>query len=372
MLKRALIFLSRAEIFTFACAWLIVLLVIGTLAQSSIGLYGAQEKYFSSWITLVGVLPLPGGRLTMLVVFINLLAYLVQPATWTARRTGLLVAHAGALLLLVGGMLTAYFSNEGNMMIAEGETSNFVADDRQKELAFIDTSPADHDAVRAYSEPWLEPGRVIKLPVEGVTAEILHFYPRAQAFRRDNPAPAPWRGLGRIARAEPVVDSGDDTLGAAAVLRITGAGESTDGQYLAVENARQPDVITVGDKRIRIELRRERRILPFSLELVDFEKKVHPGTRMASAYSSTVNLIDSGTKRRVVISMNEPLRHRGYTFYQSSYIEGTPEITVLAVVKNYGRLFPYISSLVMCLGLLIHLAQILARSRAAARKEAMP
>jgi len=138
MLKRALAFLSRAEIFTFACAWLIVLLVIGTLAQSSIGLYGAQEKYFSSWITLVGVLPLPGGRLTMLVVFINLLAYIVQPSAWSVRRTGLLVAHAGALLLLVGGMLTAYFSNEGNMMIAEGETSNFVADDRQKELAFID------------------------------------------------------------------------------------------------------------------------------------------------------------------------------------------------------------------------------------------
>ncbi|HHN75052.1 MAG TPA: hypothetical protein ENK10_07470 [Acidobacteria bacterium] len=372
MLKRALAFLSRAEIFTFACAWLIVLLIIGTLAQRSIGLYGAQEKYFSSWITMVGVLPLPGGRLTMLVVFINLLAYLAQPSAWNLRRAGLLVAHAGALLLLIGGMLTAYFSNEGNMMIAEGEASRIVADDRAKEVAFIDTSPADHDAVLAYSQQWLEPGRQMKLPVEGVTAEVLHFYPQAQAFRRDNPAPDPWRGLGRIARAEPVLHPGDDEFGSAAVLRIAGAGQEIDGQYLLVENARQPDVITIGGKAIRLELRREQRILPFSLELIDFEKKVHPGTRMASAYSSTVNLLDSGTSRRVVISMNEPLRHKGYTFYQSSYIEGTPEITVLAVVKNYGRLFPYISSLVMCFGLLIHLAQMLARSRAAARKEAMP
>ncbi|MCC7260292.1 MAG: hypothetical protein IT567_04595, partial [Alphaproteobacteria bacterium] len=45
-------------------------------------------------------------------------------------------------------------------------------------------------------------------------------------------------------------------------------------------------------------------------------------------------------------------------FYQSSFIahEGTVS-TVLAVVNNAGRLFPYISSIIMCIGLLIHLAQ---------------
>ena len=54
--------------------------------------------------------------------------------------------------------------------------------------------------------------------------------------------------------------------------------------------------------------------------------------------------------------MNEPLRYKGYTFYQSSFIE-TPdgETSVLAAVKNYGRMFPYISSIIMCIGLLIHL-----------------
>ena len=55
--------------------------------------------------------------------------------------------------------------------------------------------------------------------------------------------------------------------------------------------------------------------------------------------------------------MNEPLRYKGYTFFQSSFIEGPEgETTVLAVVKNYGRLFPYISSIIMCIGLLFHLS----------------
>jgi hypothetical protein len=56
--------------------------------------------------------------------------------------------------------------------------------------------------------------------------------------------------------------------------------------------------------------------------------------------------------------MNEPLRHKGYTFFQSSFIEGPDsETSVFAVVKNYGRLFPYISSIIMCVGLLFHLSQ---------------
>ena len=54
--------------------------------------------------------------------------------------------------------------------------------------------------------------------------------------------------------------------------------------------------------------------------------------------------------------MNEPLRHEGYTFFQASFSQTAQgETSVLAVVQNYGRLFPYISSIIMSLGLLIHL-----------------
>ena len=58
---------------------------------------------------------------------------------------------------------------------------------------------------------------------------------------------------------------------------------------------------------------------------------------------------------RNLIQMNDPLRYRGYTFYQASFMQGETETTILAVVKNVGRLFPYISSIIMCIGLLIHL-----------------
>ena len=54
--------------------------------------------------------------------------------------------------------------------------------------------------------------------------------------------------------------------------------------------------------------------------------------------------------------MNAPFRHYNYTFYQASFIEqNNIETTVLATVQNYGRTFPYISSIIMCIGILMHM-----------------
>jgi len=50
------------------------------------------------------------------------------------------------------------------------------------------------------------------------------------------------------------------------------------------------------------------------------------------------------------------LRTLNFTFYQASFIEGVAdETTVLAVVQNAGRNFPYISSCIMAAGLFLHL-----------------
>ena len=85
---------------------------------------------------------------------------------------------------------------------------------------------------------------------------------------------------------------------------------------------------------------------------------LYPGTNMAKSYSSDVILKDGNIEWPARISMNQPLRYKGYTLYQSSF-EETPEgdFTMLAVVKNPGRLFPYIASGILCFGLLIHLFQ---------------
>lgn len=96
--------------------------------------------------------------------------------------------------------------------------------------------------------------------------------------------------------------------------------------------------------------------LPFSLELTDFRRSFWPGTDRPRAYESHIIVHDGAVSWPSVIAMNEPLRYRGYTFFQSSFDENGPaETTILTVVKNRGWLFPYAGSALMAAGLLWHL-----------------
>ena len=74
---KAINIISQVKVFVATMTWLMVLVVCGTIAQKDIGLYAAQQKYFSSWITSLWVVPVPGGRLTMIVLFINLTLFLL-------------------------------------------------------------------------------------------------------------------------------------------------------------------------------------------------------------------------------------------------------------------------------------------------------
>ncbi len=75
--------------------------------------------------------------------------------------------------------------------------------------------------------------------------------------------------------------------------------------------------------------------------------------------SNTISLISFPA----VIEMNSPLRYRGYTFYQTSFKENeNSQATILTVVKNSGQLFPYIASIVIVFGLMLHLILSLSSS----------
>jgi hypothetical protein len=82
---------------------------------------------------------------------------------------------------------------------------------------------------------------------------------------------------------------------------------------------------------------------------------VYIGTDTAKNFASTVVLTDPSRKenREVKISMNDPLRHAGETFYQTEFLPGDKG-TVLQVVKNPGWLMPYISCGLVAAGMLIH------------------
>jgi hypothetical protein len=347
-------FMAQPEIFFYTAIWLIVLLVYGTIDQKYNGLYLAQQKYFSSWLVW-GVFP--GGRLAMTVMFFNLACKLIfnSPLRW--NRVGTIITHSGMLLLLLGGFFTAYFSNEGSMPIPEGETSSYYQSYHDLEFAVIDKSPADHNAVTAFSNEYIqEDARISDIDIPFVIT-VEKYYRNIDIVRREPVVTDGFHGFAQRFKFEPKELENEFSQNMAGmVLNIQGLDGDADGTYMVFQFMQVPQTVMAGGKEYQIELRNKRFQLPFAIELIDFTKKVHPGTQTASHYSSLVNVVTGDLKREVLISMNEPLRDMDYTFYQASFIEGVEDqTTVLAVVQNAGRNFPYISSSIMAFGLFIHL-----------------
>jgi ResB-like family len=90
--------------------------------------------------------------------------------------------------------------------------------------------------------------------------------------------------------------------------------------------------------------------LTFDLQLKDFSVGRYPGTMRAASYESVVNVTGLGEK---TISMNEPLKHGGFTFYQSSFQEndkGQPIASVFSVNRDPGRWVKYLGCLAIVFG----------------------
>lgn len=87
-----------------------------------------------------------------------------------------------------------------------------------------------------------------------------------------------------------------------------------------------------------------------NLTLDKFEIGRYQGTMRAMAYQSWVTVPDLGSFE---ISMNEPLKHNGFTFYQASFEEdesGAPRASVLSVNRDPARVEKYLGSLLIVLG----------------------
>src|SRR4029077_4589515 len=85
-----------------------------------------------------GAIPFPGGYTLIVLLLANLLAAHTLRFKLSWKRCGILLIHAGLILLIVGEVVTAESAREGQMSIDVGGSSNFASDIRQVELAIVD------------------------------------------------------------------------------------------------------------------------------------------------------------------------------------------------------------------------------------------
>ena len=116
--------------------------------------------------------------------------------------------------------------------------------------------------------------------------------------------------------------------------------------------------LSSGGKPIELRLTYDSIKLPYKIALKDFMMDFNPGTKKPASYKSEVQVVENKQKGEgILISMNNPLKHKGYTFYQSSYAfdaKGNPTISTLSVNQDPGRSTKYAGSLILVLGMIIY------------------
>ncbi len=356
--------LASAAIFYYATIWLVMLVVVGTVAQKYFGLQASLEKYFSAWLIQPMDMPiwLPSGRLIMAIIMVNLAAKMLMGSKWKVKMIGINITHFGVLLLMIGGMVTAYTTIEGNLAVQEGSESSIFKDFHQLEIAVIDRSPKEHDAVTSFTHGFFTEGQSFSDSQTPFSFKVVHFYKNCEAVRRapENDASQLKQNAKRFQFKELPTDKNDRNAGGIEI-KISGAAEGANGSYILyhspIKGASSATVQGSDGKSYEIALRPRQYELPFTIHLKDFEKLDHGGTMMARAFSSKVTVTQGDSSEDTKIYMNHPLRRDGYTLYQSSFDQSNPsgiETSVFQVVQNKGQIMPYIAIVVITLGLLIH------------------
>ncbi len=340
---------------------LLVLTVWGTLYQAEHGLHGAQVRFYQSWFLLVrGVVPFPGAQSVMLLLFANLVASLVERGLRGTLRWGLGITHLGLLIMLAAGGVTFYLGKESQLSLVEGEGSNVAIAYNDWELALLPSPDSANRTTQALDVGSLRVGQTIALPDGRFAIRIDAYYRNAQASREALPQ-APVNGLGYTALRAALSGKEGSAEVPGLLFSLLKDGRNL-GSYLLWGGDSMGTAMDMEGRSQIVSLRRARLPLPAFIQLQDFKRELHPGSGVAKSYSSRV-LVRTGqdSDRTVLISMNKPLRLRGFTFYQSSFASGPggQELSTLSVVRNYGRLLPYIATGLTVAGMLIHFTGML-------------
>ncbi len=300
------------------------------------------------------------------------------------KQGGNVLLHLGVGLLMLGQFMFGDRQQEQRMNLVEGQSSNTMVDFDRLELAFIKTDESQQQIIAIPATRLARSAADNSVIIDDslpVNVRVLEFYENAslQKPEGENLATA---GVGLEAQAKQLAKAGG-TMGrvdmAAAYVELLdktsgdSLGRYLTSQILADQVVHRPnesnqdtlDKVSIAGSEYEMGLRLHRLVKPYWVQLEDVRRVDYSGTGTARDFSSFVRIIDpeTGEDRKERVWMNNPLRYRGETFYQSNYDLGSSgkEMTGLQVVRNSGWLIPYVACSITALGMLVHFSGTLGR-----------
>lgn len=349
--------------------FLLVLTLLGTLEQVDHGLFAAQEKYFNSMFLMqnvfgVPLLPLPGVYFLLILLFINLVLGAIVRFRLGWSHLGVFIVHIGILFMLLGGFITFKWSRDGHLTLYEGEQNNVFESYHDWEVAITEVKsdgpakelviPGDRfsNATGENTATFAQADLPFELTLSG-------FLRNAAAVPATAPIAAGHEIVGGMALVpmDPEPENERNVAGLYASAKEKGSANTHEGVLWGM--AQSPFRVTTDSGVWDIALRRRSWPLPFTVVLDDFTRVLHPGTSRPASFSSDVTVIDSEATQKIHISMNKPLRYKGYTLFQASWgpQNAGPNdrlFSSFAVVQNPADQWPLYGCIIITAGLLVH------------------
>jgi len=277
------------------------------------------------------------------------------------KRGGIILIHLGLVMLLAGEGISSRLQRESQMLIEEGSYANYSYDIRSAELALVDTSDVEHNTHVTVAARVLRPGARIDDPRLPVVLRVDDYFensailgPRQAGARPGRATAGDFKELTAVRRPPVPGTAGAEVDMPSAYVTLFSRDGRELGTYLVSTQLEGPQRVEVDGRAWEMELRFRRHYKPYTMHLIRFVHERYTGTNVPRDYSSHVRLVDPtrNEDRRIRIWMNNPLRYRGETFYQASFIG--EDTTVLQVVSNPAVVLPYVACAIGGLGLIAH------------------
>lgn len=326
----------------------------------------------------------PGLRIVWQLLQATIASLVVLVGLWCLfeKRSGNVLIHIGVALLMVGQFVFGDRQVEQRLNVIEGDSTSMVYQQDELELAFIDPSDAETDSVMAIPEALLRSalrgdGKIDRPELPCIVQVEKWMTNSALAKLEPGQENLATLGFGLNAAAIEVQRhgaAGDQMNIASAYLTlIERESQESIGTVLVSQHINDPKQIygmgkdvaeTVGidGTNYELALRYRRDYKPYSVYLKDVERINYSGSDTPRDYSSRLVITDKETGATIEERtwMNNPIRYRGDTFYQSQHYpvrldDGrVVEATGLQIVENSGWVIPYICCMMVMVGMFAH------------------
>jgi ABC-type transport system involved in cytochrome c biogenesis permease subunit len=336
---------------TVFCLLVICILVTwGTFYQVDFGIYAAQKRFFDSWFFLIaGLIPFPALKSVIVVLALNLLVSGACRFSLRVEKFGVFLMHIGTVALITGTAFSSFLINESMLSLFEGEKSNVSIKPSEWEIAFFKKENGNLTNAGFHNIDHLKPGSTIPFFRDDISISVEQIYQNCEAY-----GTSPHK----IESLKPIeIEHSRDKNIPGLILSVSGKDATglVNSRAFIYGGAGVPAHCLIGSDTLLISLQPGHFKLPVEIELIKFTKEEHPGTETAKSYSSRVRVSGPELNREVVISMNRPFRYKSFTFYQTSYsMQHGRTASTLSVVENPVRFVPYLTGIIIMLGLLYH------------------